>query len=372
MLRDRGHSVFLAVKDKLKAKDIIGDDGFTYLQPPARSRTLERYKERPATFAEVLARVGFGNAEYLWMITCRWRELFAEVATDAGVFDYSPFALLASCGAGFPRATLGTGYFSPPPNAQLPSFLLPTAEAVRESAKAGSVVVANVNSVLDRNNQDPIACIGDLHQRADRQFLLTFKELDHFARPNGDYYGMWSPAGGAPPSWPAGDGPRVFAYLKPTDLFPLLTPVLAAFCKMGLRLAVYGVDGDPALQRVESEYLWAAPARLDLDRVADECDFAVLHGNNGSLTHLLRRGVPLLILPMTTEQAVIGCRIAELGAGIVANPRSPVGLINAVKSLVRKPSYRQAARAFQEKYSGYDAAASAYRVAEHIERLAAN
>ena len=79
-------------------------------------------------------------------------------------------------------------------------------------------MLATVNGILESLGQGPL---GDLHQllEVDENFLLTWREVDHFAERAADpatrYWGVLPTAShGAAAEWPEGDGPRVFTYMK--------------------------------------------------------------------------------------------------------------------------------------------------------------
>ncbi|NIL96491.1 MAG: hypothetical protein GTO62_04940, partial [Planctomycetales bacterium] len=77
--------------------------------------------------------------------------------------------------------------------------------------------------------------------------------------------GIGPGAGGIPPTWPSGEGKRVFAYLKP---FPALPKLLAMLNQLGCPAIVYG-DAIPGAvrQRYRSETLQFEDQRLDLGLV---------------------------------------------------------------------------------------------------------
>ena len=57
--------------------------------------------------------------------------------------------------------------------------------------------------------------------------LATWPALDHYgARPGVTYSGVWGDDSGHRPAWPAGEGPKVFLYLKPFAALPSLLHLL--------------------------------------------------------------------------------------------------------------------------------------------------
>mgnify|MGYP003375398041 CR=1 FL=1 len=94
-------------------------------------------------------------------------------------------------------------------------------------------------------------CIRDSFTRVDLRLLATWPELDHNgARRGAGYRGVWNERFGGAPEWPAGEGPRVVAYLKE---FPALDALLHLLRRSGLPvLACLGGDAT-ALARFDAE-----------------------------------------------------------------------------------------------------------------------
>lgn len=73
---------------------------------------------------------------------------------------------------------------------------------------------------------------------------------------------------------------------------------------------------------------------------------AITHGGNNGVTEALTAGVPLLVLPFSTDQFAIGADLERTGLGRVADPNTATGreLREAVLALLDDP-YRSAASA---------------------------
>ena len=105
----RGHRVYVALRELSRAAAVFGRSGAMYLQAPFRSSGRNHYPHT-ASFAHVMANVGFGDEGELYGLACAWRNLMQFVRPDVIVFDHSPTALLASrCLPGVRRVVAGLG-----------------------------------------------------------------------------------------------------------------------------------------------------------------------------------------------------------------------------------------------------------------------
>ena len=82
---------------------------------------------------------------------------------------------------------------------------------------------------------------------------------------------------------------------------------------------------------------------------------AVVHGGSGSTLGAIAAGVPLVVVPLFADQPQNARRVAEVGAGLAVEPDgdNPPATIEplreALRAVLREPSYRQRARALAEE-----------------------
>jgi len=234
--------------------------------------------------------------------------------------------------------------------------LRPAVAATADPAALGDAyreVLARVNRQLDQWGQPAVDRLGRLYCDVDENFLATLPELDHFPRRAGAAY--WGPVlcdgEGDEPQWPAGEGPRVFAYLKP---FPALPELLRALDDAGCRTVVYGAGLGGAVRQCGSGRVKLAPRRLDVAKVARECDVAVLNGGHGVTAQMLLAGVPTLQIPLAQEQQMLADALARLRAGEVADRKSPEDVAAKLGAMLTDDGYRRAARALADRYADFD------------------
>ncbi|MHA7815350.1 MAG: glycosyltransferase [Pseudohaliea sp.] len=326
----------------------------------------------PASFADILYNDGFTiDAERRGMVRA-WRTLLDTLRPDLLVCDFAPGALLASQGTDVPRALLGTGFACPPDRVPLPDLRAWQDHYPERLRQTEAAVTAALNAELAALGEAPVSGVGELHTRVSANLLATFPELDHYpgrddAPETPDYRGTWSELGGATPPWPAGDGRRIFAYLKP---FRGLSPLLDRLEASGAGVLVFTRAAlDPARWRRGNLVLTDEP--VDLEAALENCDLAVCHGGHGTVASALLAGVPLLVLPIHVEQYHTGQRVEALGAGRAAPLDDGAAQHEALDALLARGAGRAQARRFAERYRDFDGDAALAGVADTLERIAA-
>ena len=139
---------------------------------------------------------------------------------------------------------------------------------------------------------------------------------------------------------PAGDGTRVFVsfgtFLGARD--DLLRIAVAAAVREGWALSlVHGSTPRHALGALPA----GAVVAESLPQVAllDHVDVVITHGGNNTVTESLRAGLPLVVLPLSTDQFAAAAAIEAAGVGVVLDPvgLTVAALADAVAA-AREPS----------------------------------
>lgn len=369
--RARGHEVVLALKDLFYAERILGETGLDYLQAPVWQHPPRDLPE-PVNYAEMLFHVGYLNASTLTGLVKGWRNLYRVLRPDLLLIDHAPTALLAARGMGIRKVSFGTGFFIPPDTTPMPGIRPWLRLSEQRLLSSESRVLSEINRVLAALAMTPLARLPEL-LAVDHDFLATYAELDHYgAREGADYCGpRFASDAGVAPVWPAGEGPRVFVYLKPQHRD--FAAVLAALLQLPCR-AILHAPGLPVQDRerlVGSNVHWSEqPVRMSA--VAGQADLAICNSGHGSVASLLLAGCPLLLLPMQLEQILVARRVVELGAGHAVQPGDAApDYAHLIAALLQDRRMRTGAAAFATRHADFDQAAQLAQIVTRCEELLA-
>jgi UDP:flavonoid glycosyltransferase YjiC (YdhE family) len=329
----QGHSVHFALRDLSTARLALGAladaPGVQLWQAPV---WLPRYAsaQPAASYAELLFAAGFLDGPRLLGLAQAWRSLFDALQPDLLLADHAPTALLAArawqrrnaAAPALRLALVGNGYFMPPALQPMPPLRPWEAVPAARLAQGEALVLAACNQVLQALGAEPLPALHALLQ-ADLLLLLTWPELDPWspgaAGRGGSQAAYLGPlpaaAEGAPAVWPAGQGPRVLAYVKSGQ--PELATLLAELARAPCRTLAY-VPGlsDAQRQRHANPRLCFSEGPINLRDALPLADAVVCPGGAGTVGAALRAGRPLLLLPAQGEQLGTAFRVRALGAGL--------------------------------------------------------
>ncbi len=349
-LLERGHEVHLAWRDLSAASQLLGDrlrsPRLQLWQAPLWLARLQGGSP-PVSYPELLFHAGYLDAAGLQGLARAWASLLAAIRPQLLLADHAPTALLAARGRPLRRALMGDGFFQPPALSPMPAWRDAGQVPAARLHQGEALALASCNAVLRACGQPPLAALHELLAH-DALFLLSWPELDPYGaqRPAGSCLGPLPPSGvGAAPDWPAGDGPRWLAYLKPEH--PALARVLQALAAAPLRTLVAGARLPAALREGLPANLRIVDGPLAMDAALAQADAVACHAGAGTVAAALQAGRPLLLLPMQAEQAETARRVQRLGAGLALPASADAGpLAAAVRALSAPQSpQRQAAQA---------------------------
>jgi len=368
VLLRRGHQVVAAVRDVVNAQIVFRGLELRYLQAPIKLRRVPGRFSPPLTFAHILYNESLGDPGDLSARLASWHSILDRLRPDLVLMDHSPTALLATRRWPVKRVILGTGFFYPPDQYPLPN-LRPWQHVDPESLRQQEDrLLASVSRLLENWGTPPLQRIAQLYHQVDDCLLITFKELDHYGpRPGMRYWGVWPSDTGLPPQWPPGDGPRIFAYLKPEANLPTLIRDLARRGQPTL-IRLDGVASS-IRQQFESATLSFSDQPVAMPDVAATCDLAVLNGNHATTADLLLAGKPILQVPITLEQWMFSNQTVELGAGLCVPMSTPEDIPAALDTMMQESRFAAAARRFAERYSDFDASGQVRDLVDRMERL---
>lgn len=369
-LLERGHELHIAAREVASAVAAVGDLPIAVHQAPLCLNTYGGLKDPPLNYAEILMRYGYLEPAMLRGLLTAWRALMRAVDADVVLADHAPTALLAAQDLDLPRGLLGSPFNVPPAIAPTPNMRDWLSVPAQRLADSDAQVLQTIN--VTRPADRPLEALHRIFDGATR-FMSGIPELDPYgARPADEYLGLRAVSTGSEePVWPAGDGPKVFAYLHAP--YPHLERTLTALSASGARVLVHLLGGNAALmQKHGGARLHFAPALLDFQKVVSACDLCVCHGNVGTTLGMLQGGRPLLLLPVHLEHFLLGRAVARTGAGEFLHPDAgDPDIAGVLGRMLVDSRYSKAAGALATR----DAAASVGTITERtiarIEAIAA-
>lgn len=91
-------------------------------------------------------------------------------------------------------------------------------------------------------------------------------------------------------------------------------------------------------------------SQIDQIAVLSKADLFLSHCGMNSVSESLYFGVPLIMLPQTTEQRGVAERVRQLGAGIYADPGDPASIQAAIGQIFADETYHSAALRVAESF----------------------
>jgi UDP:flavonoid glycosyltransferase YjiC (YdhE family) len=352
-LRELGAEVQFVVSDLRAAELRLAPAGFPILPCPA----IQRSQRRPGSainFSEVLLEMGFDDAIAIRARVRAWLELWKVLSPDVILIDFSPTALLSARIAGIPTVSLGPGFTVPPARDPMPAFreVPPTSDAALRAAD--KKVLDVVNQVCASFGCQPFESVGAWFDTT-AVHIASFAELDPFGpRSSARYVGpIYDKGSYRQEKWLGSRSTRVFAYLQ--SALKGLDAILDALKESDFEV----ICVVPGASRELAERYQNGPFRLfseplALESLLAEADAVVGYGSAGMVSNALLAGTPMLLFPAFMEQNLNATRAARLGAAIVSTA-TPVRaqVLEALKRLLSDARYKQAARAFAEKYRSF-------------------
>lgn len=301
-----------------------------------------------------------------------WSSLYQMWRPDLIVSDHSPTAVFAAQQYRSAKLVMSGGGFAVPPD-QHPFQAFPIAPLHTRDA-----LLAEENALLEQHINPLMQAIGGTGFnrlcdafRADARWLCLFKEIDHYPhREAENYLGTGHSTAGESPLWPAGQGSKVFAYLKHHDD---LEELLVLLRQLGLPTLIKG-DRLPASieQQFTGPSVKFADKMQDMTQVAEQCDLGITNGSASATAHFLLAGKPVLMMPMHIEQLMGAKAIERTGCGIAVNYLHtqkfpyPVAVANLTAPDNR---YQRAAQDFATAKKNHQASQLTRYMATDINRL---
>ena len=362
-LQQKGHTVHVAVRDLNRANKAFEGKQFAFWQAPTPQNRPEKMFKPTINFTQILYNTGLGDPSGLAMRISAWRNIIKATRPQVALVDYCPTALLALRGLGIPTVVTGTGFFIPPNVTPFPAFPmtrnLATGETLFFQEKQ---FLSGINAALAKHRIAPLNNLAQMFHDVAGKIFRALPEFDHYPkRGPAEFLGLPPDPPRASTTWPSGDGPRVFAYLKPFQTLETLLTELQQR-RLPTIVACDGIAKD-LQDKYASETLRFVPPTIDIVQMGRESHFAITNANLTTSVRLLLQGCPLITIPLQLEQTLVAHNFRRLGVGMVLRTNAAGDIAPQLTEMLENTKYRDAAGALARKYEG--------RADDYVERATA-
>lgn len=367
-LREAGHDVVFAVRDTRVAAEILIPRQFYFIQSPIYIGRA-RLAEPPANYAELLAAEGWCDRVALLGHLRAWLSVISMGEFDAVVADHAPGALVAAHIAGRIGIALGNGFEIPPDSEPMPT-IRPWQSYSKDRLMASErKMLADINAVVADLGGKSFARLGKMFPV--KPILTTFAELDHYGQRSGArYVGSIHSLSHMPEVlWPPGDGSRIVVYLRSHHQATAAVMAALAESHVCAICVIPGVDAQfKAKYQTDSISIFDHP--VDLGPLLKGADALIGYASNGFMTAALKKGIPVLMIPITVEQYLGAKRVEAIDAGILIDgvPNSD-RIREAIASLFSDARFRDNAQIFAKRYAQISPECAANDAAQYIIEL---
>lgn len=308
-----GHRVTCVLKDISQAYRWLGGSDIRWLQAPRIF--LQPAIAAPANHAELLYNVGYRTPDTVGALLLSWRTILEALRPDRVICDFAPTASWVARALGFDVVALDNGFSMPPlpagPDEPLPAIRPHTRRTRAELLTCESTVLAIVNLACNSAGLRALPRFASLYEG--NVLYRNWPQFNHFGPHAADRHvgQIVGQARGPVPTWSEGNGPKMFAYLKPGH--PDSVPLLMAAAAYGFRIVAFipDVRPDAAARLKNIANLTWSDRPYDLSKLPHDIAIGVWHSATAAIARCLPLGMRLLFLPMHAEQHLACLAVAR-------------------------------------------------------------
>ncbi|MGN0156721.1 MAG: macrolide family glycosyltransferase [Lachnospiraceae bacterium] len=134
------------------------------------------------------------------------------------------------------------------------------------------------------------------------------------------------------------------------DLLPLYQQFITAFSKTDYQVILSVGNLVPMEKFKNLPENISVFTSVDQIAVLQKADVFISHCGMNSVNESLYFGVPLVMLPQTTEQGGVANRVSQLGAGLQPPKTDAASILDAVNTVLNTPSYKENAVTIAEGF----------------------
>ncbi|WP_169546364.1 glycosyltransferase [Sneathiella aquimaris] len=308
VLKAKGHDILFACRDVTQCYDVVKKHGYSMIQAPYWKNPPIANVRGVATpsYADVIARQGFGYPEILRTMMSAWDDLVTIAKPDLIVADHSPGLNLA-IGGRVPIINIGNGFTLPPASLKEYPPVITTGKPLVNQQR----LLVLFNKLRREKGLKPYRYLPEVFN-SEGQFACTLPQLD-------PYDGLREvPVCGPlevslePAKLPEDD--HIFLYManEAADSEILLNVLQ----KSAVPTTAYIRGASPErTQRYHSEHLKMLEKPVDFARMLPKVSLVLHSGGGGTATSCLMTGRPQIMFPRQSESNLSARLIKAQGLG---------------------------------------------------------
>ena len=310
LLPEKEFEVCVAVRDLSQAHVFFKDSQVKIVQAPLWLPEI-RMQRPVAGLADLLLTKGYLQPQTLRSLVGAWRNLIAMIKPDLLITNYSPTAMLASYGASFPIVVVGTGISEPASGKPLIPWL-PGEDQQEIQHRQERELLKLIKHALPDLSLEHLEYFSDVY-RCEHTIITSPPAFDLYNKHReGVSYCLINedPALGSM-HWPDNDLPNILAYIKSS--FAQIDAVIGelAHLRANTLFVCLGLSSARGSGNVK-----VVGDAVNLQSLLVDADLMIGHGAMGSTCLALQHRVPVCVLPLHLENAIIANVVEAQGLGI--------------------------------------------------------
>lgn len=339
----QGCRVSFIVNDIAHAPRYLDHLGVKWLPAPRLKPLLGATAPVLRNHADILQMAGYADSDRLYAMLSSWRTMLEMLGADQLICEYAPTAQLAAMSLNIPYVCIDNGFSMPPVSSPMPALREEMSREVHALLESEQRTLSSINAAMKRCKAPMLPRFSYLYETD--VWYRNWPEFNHFGQHSLDRHlgQIVCDTDGVEPQWTAGEGPRLFAYLKADCLYAL--DMLMAAIAHGFRVLAY-LPGHPVsgVQRLLSTgRAQVSKFPVKLSALDEEVEIGIWQSPTGGVGHSLEKGMRMMFAPTQVEQ-YLACRAVERSGVPACIVRDGQDWRLAFDSLMQKPKLKMGGR----------------------------
>ena len=354
MFNEKDFNVTLVLKDLSRIEYFKLPPNIKCIKTPHIFNTVKDYTKL-STLSEILFVNGFNNEDNLKSTIDGWFEIFDIYKPDVIINDYSPFSVIASKIKNILSINVGTGFFIPPITKDILIFRKWETVNIEKCRQTEKIVLENINNLFSNTKIQFESVIEAV--RANTNFITSFPFIDHYStereisEQNLFVGNIVENELGFKYDWPDTDRKKIMIYIKKD--YKYLRFILKELMKLNIDVLIFNDNFNKNIKElISNSNIYLSDDILNFDHNLNYVDLFICNAGNSGLIFSIKKEVPILVLPMHSEQYLLSEVIEENEIGIhLKFPNINDNFIKNIYKILNDNKYKNNIINYKNKYS---------------------